>query len=235
LAEYRWIRPVDLIVTTHPDFPYHTTAAGLAELASRLIAEQGEPWGMHVILGLDLDVWSYPRPGGWAHEVNTNGNHRSVAIRAAGFPVALALTTVQQNPWTLENPRRLGSRPNDGIAYLRLLTRAGVLTQFGNDNDSHMPTAYAGQHQWLIHGDPDAARRNLIAYEHHFGPLGGVELDWIRNADELSRLITVERAAMAREVRPLTHYDLAEVHDQPLPAPGWLELSVTRLRQRLSP
>ena len=39
-AEYRWIRPAELIVTTQPNFPYHTTAAGLAELAGRLIAEQ---------------------------------------------------------------------------------------------------------------------------------------------------------------------------------------------------
>jgi hypothetical protein len=92
---------------------------------------------------------------GGAHQVNVNGNHRSAAITAAGFPVALAYTTVQQNPWTLENPRRLGSRPNDGVAYLRLLTRTGVLTQFDNHNDSHTPTAHAGQHnQWLIHGDP---------------------------------------------------------------------------------
>lgn len=179
---------------------------------------------------------TYSRAGGWAHEVNGNGNHRSVAIRAAGFPVALALTTVQQNPCTLENPRRLGSRPNDGIAYLRLLTRAGVLSQFDNHNDSHVPTAYAGQHHhWLIHGDPVAARRNLLAYEDHFGPLDGVEIDWIRNSDELDRLITAERAAMARSGRPLTHYDLAEVFDQPLPKPGRLELGVTRLRQRLSP
>ena len=191
---------------------------------------------MHMILGLDLSVFTYPRPGGWAHEVNAKGNHRSVAIRAAGFPVALALTTVQQNPWTLENPRRLGSRPNDGIAYLRLLTRAGVLSQFDNHNDSRMPTAYAGEHhQWLIHGDPEAARRNLIAYEHHFGPLDGVELDWIRDSDELDRLITAERAAMARNRRPLTHYDLAEVVGEPLPKPGRLELVITRFRQRLSP
>ena len=39
-----------------------------------------------MILGLDFSVLTYSRPGGWAHEVNVNGNHRSVAIRAAGFP-----------------------------------------------------------------------------------------------------------------------------------------------------
>jgi hypothetical protein len=191
---------------------------------------------MAMILGLDLSVFTYPRPGGWAHRINANGNHRSAAIRAAGFPVALAHTTVQQNPWTLENPRRLGRRPNDGIAYLRLLTRTGVLIHFDNHHDLHMPTAYAGQHhQWLIHGDPEAARRNLLAYEHHFGPLDGLELDWIRDSDELDRLITAERAVIARSRRALTHYDLAEVPGQPLPRPGRLEVGVTRLRQRLSP
>ena len=235
-AEYRWIRPADLIVTTHQDFPYHTTAAGLAELAGRLVAERGDPRGMHRILGRDLSVMSYPRLGGWAHQINVNGNHRSVAIRAAGFPVALAHVTVKENPWTLDNLRRHGNRPTDGIAYLRLLTRAGLLNQFGNHNDTHKPTAHAGQHhQWLIHGDPSAARRNLLAYENRFGPLAGVELDWIRDADELDRRITAERAAMARICRPLTHYDLAEVVGQPLPQPGRLELRIARLRRRLSP
>lgn len=111
-----------------------------------------------------------------------------------------------------------------------------MLSQFDNHNNSHMPTAYAGQHhQWLIHGDPEAARRNLIVYEHHFGPLDDIELDWIRNSDELDQFITAERAAMARNRRPPTTYNLAEVLGQPLPKPGRLELGVTRLRQRLSP
>ena len=235
-AEYRWIRPSDVIITSHPDFPYHTTATGLAELAGRLIAEQGEPLGMHRILGSGLSVATYPRPGGRTHRISTNGNHRSAAIRAAGFPIALALSTVQQNPWTLGNPRQLRERPNDGIAYLRLLTRTGVLTRFDTHHDSHTPTAYAGRHyQWLIHGDPEAARCNLLRYEHHFGPLDGVDLDWIRNPDELERLITAERASMARTHPSPAYASLAEVLGQPLPALGRLEFTVARLRRKLVP
>src|SRR5687767_7676749 len=73
--------------------------------------------------------------------------------------------------------------------------------------------------------DSEAARRDLIAYEDHLGPLAGVELDWIRNSDQLNRLITAERAAMAPGGRPLTHYDLGEVLGQPLPKPDRLGMA----------
>lgn len=41
-----WVRPADIWFTTGADFPYHFTVEGLAQLASNLIAEQGDPNGM---------------------------------------------------------------------------------------------------------------------------------------------------------------------------------------------
>lgn len=48
--EFRWVRPANIMVTNHPEFPYHHDRAELAAMAGRLIAEQGEPSGMSEIL-----------------------------------------------------------------------------------------------------------------------------------------------------------------------------------------
>ena len=84
-----WVRPADIWFITGDDFPYHFTVEGLAQLASNLIAEQGDPWGMARILGDDYWVDTVAAPHGLLHQVSRNGNHRTVAIKAAGFPVAL--------------------------------------------------------------------------------------------------------------------------------------------------
>jgi hypothetical protein len=81
---------------TGDDFPYHFTVEGLAELASNLITEQGDPYGMARILGDEYCLSAVAAPRGLLHEIAENGNHQTVAIRAAGFPVAL----VQVSPPT---------------------------------------------------------------------------------------------------------------------------------------
>lgn len=169
------------------------------------------------------------------HRIYVNGNHRAAAIRAAGFPVALVQSIRFENPWTLPRPWAATSkRPKDGMAYLRLLTRAGLLTRFCQHAELQKPAAHAGQHhQWLLLGDPAAARANLMACEQAFGPLGGHELDWIRDTDRLERLITVERSAMARSRLHATIYDLAGIARQPLPEPGTIRLAAARLEQFL--
>jgi hypothetical protein len=82
-------------------------------------------------------------------------------------------------------------------------------------------------------GDPAAARANLMACEQAFGPLGGHELDWIRDTDRLERLITVERSAMARSRLHATIHDLAGIARQPLPEPGTIRLAAARPGQFL--
>ena len=97
-----WVRPADICFTTGSHFPYHFTVEGLAQLASNLIAEQGDPWGMARILGDDYWVDTVAAPHGLLHDVTVNGNHRTVAIKAAGFPVALVHMTGYDGPWGLE-------------------------------------------------------------------------------------------------------------------------------------
>jgi hypothetical protein len=121
-----WVRPADIWVTTGADFPYHFTVEGLAQLASNLIAEQGSPYDMATILGDDYGLSTVAAPHGLLHEVAHNGNHRTVAIRAAGFPVALVRTTRYDGPWKLPPSPWVSKTAH---VFLRLLFRAGLLTK----------------------------------------------------------------------------------------------------------
>jgi hypothetical protein len=120
-----WVRPADIWFRTGSDFPYHFTVEGLAQLASNLIAEQGDPNGMARILGDDYRLETVAAPHGLLHEISQNGNHRTVAIKAAGFPVALVHTTRYDGPWMLP-PRPWVS--GTARVFLRLLFRACLLT-----------------------------------------------------------------------------------------------------------
>jgi hypothetical protein len=79
-----WVRPADISFTTGADFPYHFTVEGLAQLASNLITERGDPEGMARILGDDYGLSTVAAPHGLLHKIAHNGNHRTVAIKAAG-------------------------------------------------------------------------------------------------------------------------------------------------------
>jgi hypothetical protein len=89
-TQLAWVRPADIWFATGADFPYHFTVEGLAKFASNLITEQANPHAMARIHGYGYWLKTVPAPHGLLHHVSQNGNHRTVAIRAAGFPVALA-------------------------------------------------------------------------------------------------------------------------------------------------
>lgn len=114
-----WVRPADIWFTSGSDFPYHFTVEGLAQLASNLISEQGDPNGMARILGDDYWLKTVAAPHGLLHEISQNGNHRTVAIKAAGFPVALVHTTRHEGPWALPP---LEWRSKTVPVFLRLLS-----------------------------------------------------------------------------------------------------------------
>jgi len=58
------VRPADIWFMTGDDFPYHFTVEGLAELASNLITEQGDPYGMARILGDEYCLSTVAAPHG---------------------------------------------------------------------------------------------------------------------------------------------------------------------------
>ena len=84
-----WVAPGDIVLPP-PPFPYHHTVEGLAGIATRVLAENGDPDLMDVILGRDFGlqgVFTANRP---LLAIGHNGNHRAAALRAAGFPAVLA-------------------------------------------------------------------------------------------------------------------------------------------------
>lgn len=81
-----WVRSSDIMITAASHFPYHFSVEGLAELACSLLEEQGDPGRLGMILGNDYGVTTVEGPHRLVHQVAHNGNHRTVAIRAAGFP-----------------------------------------------------------------------------------------------------------------------------------------------------
>lgn len=82
-----------------PFKPYHYTSAGLAEMALRILSEQGDPDGLAFLFGHPrrptIVVWSVPGPLGPIRPITLNGNHRTIALRALGVPVVLA----EVRPW----------------------------------------------------------------------------------------------------------------------------------------
>ena len=121
-----WVRLTDILITPWSNFPYHRSVEGLARLASSLITEQADPNGMARILGDNYWVSTVAAPHGLLHDVSVNGNHRTAAIKAAGFPVALVHTTRYDGPW--EFPP-LEAQSRTVRVFLRLLFRAGLLSK----------------------------------------------------------------------------------------------------------
>jgi hypothetical protein len=195
-----WVRPADIWFTTGSDFPYHFTVDGLAQLASNLITEQGDPRGMARILGDDYWVDTVAAPHGLLHDVSVNGNHRTVAIKAAGFPVALVHMTRYDGPWEFPPPEW---RSTTVRVFLRLLFRAGLLTKprTRRDGDNSEANGWAN----LLFADTVAETlRNVAAYEQLYGRCDAWP-DWLRDRDCLRKLLDRELLSIDR-YRGLTYY-----------------------------
>lgn len=186
---YAWIRPERIPVTTHSNFPYHYSPAELARVAHNLLTEAGDPEGLEDILGFDLVLVTTSTPHGLVHRVTTNGNHRAAAIRAAGFPVALAQITLQQAPWKIP-------RFSYAERLYRLLYRSGVISDYrrGDDDDYLQDLVEAdGLAPWLLDVEnPGDARANFHAYEQAFGTIEDPRLDWIRRRRTFRRMLRRE-------------------------------------------
>jgi hypothetical protein len=220
-----WVRPADIWIMTGHDFPYHFTVEGLAQLASNLIAEQGDPWGMARILGEDYWVDTVAAPHGLLHDVTVNGNHRTVAIRAAGFPVALVHMTRYDGPW--EFPPLEWQSPTVDV-FLRLMFRAGLLTQPGRGR----VRINAEANDWanLLFADTVAETlRNVAAYEQFYGRCAAWP-DWLRDRHRLRVLLDRELLSIERYC-DLTFYSQV-IGQWPPPVASRLNLLMFRLLGR---
>jgi hypothetical protein len=186
-----WVRPADIWFTTGSNFPYHFTVEGLAQLASKLIAEQGDPYGMARILGDEYCLSTVAAPHGLLHEIAENGNHRTVAIKAAGFPVALVQTVRYDGPWELPP---LEWRSKTVPVFLHLLFRAGLLImpQRGRGEINVEANSWAN----LLFADTvGATLRNVAAYEQFYGRCEAWP-NWLRDRDLLTDLLDRELLTM---------------------------------------
>jgi hypothetical protein len=228
---YAWVRPADIWFTTGDDFPYHFTVEGLAQLASNLITEQGDPYGMARILGDEFRLSTVSAPHGLLHEIAENGNHRTVAIKAAGFPVALVHTTRYDGPWELPPQQWLGKTAR---VYLRLLFRAGLLT----NPQGRWDEINAEANSWanLLFADRvEDALRNVAAYEQSYGRCEAWP-DWLRDRDLLTELLNRELLSMER-YNALTVFSQVAGQWPPPAASKWMLLlqRLVRAGARLDP
>ena len=219
-TQLAWARPQDILITTHPDFPHHCSVEELAELGSHLIAEQADPDGMAMILGEDYGLSTVAAPHGLLHKVKHNGNHRTAAIKAARFPVALVRTVRYDQPWLL--PLRGGRRTR--LAYLRLLFRSGLLANF-RDVEAE---GVADANHWanLLLADTAAeVLSNVAAYEQLYGRCEAWP-SWLREPVTLTNLLN-------RELFTMNGFNLRAFDEVaarwPPPPVAWLKLIVQRL------
>jgi hypothetical protein len=231
-TQLAWVRPSDIWFTTRADFPYHGTVEGLAQLASNLITEQADPNGMARILGNEYRLSTVAAPHGLLHEIAENGNHRTVAIRAAGFPVALVHTTRYDGPWVLPPQPWVTETAR---VFLRLLFRAGLLTgpQRGHGEINAEANSWAN----LLFADTvGETLRNVAAYEQLFGRCKAWP-NWLRDRDHLTELLNRELLTMDRYDDDLTLFSQVVGQWPPPVAAKWKLLlqRLTRTGARLDP
>jgi hypothetical protein len=220
-----WIRPADIWFITDADFPYQRTVEGLAQWASNLITEQADPQGMERIFGGDYWLNTVAAPHGLLHQVSQNGQHRTVAIKAAGFPVALARISRYDGPWELSPAPWSRWVTKTVRAYLRLLLRVGLLTepQRGRDGINFEIDRWANL---LFAGTVEATLRNVATYEQFYGRCAAWP-NWLRDREELTELLNRELLTMDR-YNDLTVFSQV-VGQWPPPAAGKLKLLMMRL------
>jgi hypothetical protein len=220
-----WVRPADIWFTTGSDFPYHHSVEGLAQLASNLISEQGDPRCMARILGDDFWVDTVAAPHGLLHDVTVNGNHRTVAIKAAGFPVALVHTTRYDGPWELPPAEW---RSGTVRVFLRLLFREGLLTHPRQGRDAYNAEAN-GWANLLFADKVSETLRNVAAYEQLYGRCEAWP-DWLRDRDRLRELLDRELLSIER-YSGLTYYSQV-IGQWPPPPASRSNLFMLRLLRR---
>ena len=215
-----WVRPADILFSSN--LPYHFTVDGLAQLASNLITEQGDPEGMARILGDDYWVDTVAAPHGLLHDVSQNGNHRTVAIRAAGLPVALVHTTRYDGPWGFPP---LEFRSGTVIVFLRLLFRAGLLTK--PQRSRRGINAEAIDWANLLFADTAAETlKNVAAYEQLYGRCEAWP-DWLRDRARMRELLDRELLSIER-YSGLAYYSQV-IGQWPPPVASRLNLLMLRL------
>jgi hypothetical protein len=207
-----WIRPKDLVVTKHSDFPYHYTPDELAQLcvetaqdreqAHRLGAGTGQYSGQWV--GNGLMVKQVRRPGGSAFWVSLNGNHRALSFHALGLPLVPARFVPAGNWWQI-SLRSRHRRPFITLLWprveawwfdwqvhptlLELLRADGLIREYRQDDPPWGSVEFYSEHAvpWFLHPNPSRVPSLLKAYEAKFGTLEDARYDWLRTTLSIRR------------------------------------------------
>ena len=146
------------------------------------------------VLGPDYWLRTVAAPHG-LHQVSQNGNHRTVAIKAAGFPVALAHTVRDDGPWELSRSSFPLVMSRKVRAYLRLLLRAGLLTKPQRGRHGINFEANSCANLLLVAGTVEDTLRNVATYEQFYGRCEAWP-NWLRDRDHLTELLNRELLSM---------------------------------------
>lgn len=194
-----WMRPQDLIVTTHTAFPYHHSPAGLAELCVRTAQDRDDAEE----LAKGLIVQQVRRPGGSAFWVETNGNHRALSFHALGLPLVPARVEPNGNWWEI-HPRSEHRRPTFAMTWpwvehwfawqlhpslLELLQADGLIREHRQDDPPWGNVLFYSEDvaPWIAHPNPARIPALLKAYEAKFGTLEDPRYDWLRTRTSIRR------------------------------------------------
>lgn len=194
-----WIRPQDLIVTTHTAFPYHHSPDRLAGLCVRTAQDRDDAEE----LAKGLIVQQVRRPGGSAFWVETNGNHRALSFHALGLPVVPARVEPNGNWWEI-HPRSKHRRPTFAMTWpwvehwfdwqlhpslLELLHADGLIREHQQDDPPWGNVLFYSEDivPWVAHPNPARIPALLKAYEAKFGTLEDPRYDWLRTRTSIRR------------------------------------------------
>jgi hypothetical protein len=185
--KWEWIDPRRIVHDGlgKPFKPYHYTRRGLAAMAVRIVAENGDPAGLLALFGGPIEtcdgvvVNRLEGPLGPVHVLSVNGLHRTAALRALRAPVILAEVHEVGPPYRLHI--RDDETQRETLDFLRWLEAEGAI-RLGRR--PVVTTAYSryicvveAEAPFLL-GPPAEALAAIDTYEaivaqqvSHFGPL----------------------------------------------------------------